>query len=129
MTTVRFPAMRRYVMDALAALSDEEYQQRVWIEHRYPDERFFDDLRLNVHLLYDDCEVLPDPRPMLGAVVVDDDEMPRLVALDAALGPLLDELGEAPDEAFVSHPNWPAVRAAAARALSAMVRAGAYYED
>ena len=118
MTDVRFPAMRQQTMTALAALADRDYQQRVWIAREYPREGFYDDLTLNVNTLYD--MVLPDPRSRLGVVLRNDTEVARLTDLEQLLGPLVDDLGDASDQQYLSDPRWNEVVAAAATALSAM---------
>ena len=126
MSTVEYPAMRREVMRALAAFADRDYQRRVWEPRQFPDENFYDDLTQNVHVLYDDCQVLPDPLNRLGSVLVAGGEVDRLRMLDGVLGPLIDDLGDAPDSAYVRDPRWPAVISAATAALTAMVLAGGY---
>ena len=126
MSDVEYPAMRREVMRALAAFSDPEYQERVWVQRNYPDPNFYDDLTQNVHVLYDDCQVLPDPVSRLRWVLLDGDELKRLRALDGVLGPMIDELGEAPDATYLQDSRWPSVMSTASRALSAMVLAGGF---
>lgn len=41
-------------MEALESLADRDYQQRVWIEHQYPHDDFYDELDLEIHILFDD---------------------------------------------------------------------------
>jgi hypothetical protein len=125
---VEFPAMRREVLASLAALSDVEYQERVWVQREYPRLNYYDDLTQNVHVLYDDCQVLPDPSSRLWAVLLPGDELDRLLELDRALGPLIRELGEAADAEYIADPRWSAVTFAAGRALASMVLAGGYWE-
>ena len=125
---VEFPAMRREVLTSLAALSDPEYQQKVWVQREYPRLNYFDDLTQNVHVLYDDCQVLPEPDGRLWSVLLPGDEVARLRALDKALGPLIDELGDAPDAVYLADPRWGAVMSAAALALASMVIAGGYWD-
>ncbi|GMA87474.1 hypothetical protein GCM10025868_27240 [Angustibacter aerolatus] len=77
---------------------------------------YYDDLDLCVHVLYDDCEVLPDPRRALGAVLRPAD-VPSLQALYVVLDPLLTRLGDRPDADYMAEPAWPAVVQAAQAAL------------
>lgn len=115
---VKFPAMRKETLTALAALADREYQQRVWIERKYPREGFYDDLTMNVNVLYD--MVLPDPKRRVGIILRDEAEVKQLTALADVLGPLVDDLREAPDHRYLADQRWDAVVAAAASALSVM---------
>jgi hypothetical protein len=110
--------MRREVVNALASLSDREYQRRVWIARTYPREGFFDDLTLTVNVLYD--MVLPDPRTRVGTVLVSAHEVDRLRLLERVLGPLIADLGNAPDSRYLCDPRWNGVVDAARSALAAM---------
>lgn len=118
MPDVKFPAMRQQTVTALTALADRDYQQRVWIDREYPHAGFYDDLTLNVNMLYD--TVLPDPRSRLGVVLLSESEVARLDELEQLLGPLIDDLGDTYDQQYLSDPRWSEVVAAAASALSAM---------
>lgn len=121
---VRYPDLRRYVINAVAALSDLQYQKRVWIDRNYPRDNYFDDLDTNIHTLYDDYRILPEPESALGDILIDGDEVERLRTLGRVLGPIIDELGDAPDAHYLSHPSWPVVIRAAGASLSALVLAG-----
>lgn len=120
MTTVQFPDMRLEVIAALRALADPE-QQRSWgkVEDGVA---YYDDLTLNVHVLYDDCQVLPDPSGRVGSVLLPG-EVSALRAVHDALNPLLDDLGEKPDADYLADPRWATVQAASAEALRTMAAA------
>ena len=115
--------MRYQTISAPAALSDEEYQQRVWIRREYPRAGYFDDFTLNIHVLYDDCVVIPDPARKWSTAW---SEIVRLHALDQVLGPLLHELGDASDATYLADPRWPTVRVRAGTAVMAMILAGGF---
>lgn len=117
MTGVQFPDMRLEVISALRALSDPD-QQRSWGKAE-GDVPYYDDLTLNVHVLYDDCQVLPDPSDRVGSVL-HEGEVVCLRTVHNALNPLLDELGEKPDAEYLDDPRWPTVMSAAAEALRVM---------
>jgi hypothetical protein len=119
MSGVEFPEMRREVMRALASLADLEFQQEVW-----PDPEAPEDFGMNVHILFDDCEVLPDPATRVGTVLVEGVEVQALGELAARLEPLLEDLGESSDDAYLRDSRWPGVVSQASLALAAMVRAG-----
>ncbi|WP_460444669.1 SCO4402 family protein [Angustibacter aerolatus] len=113
--TVEYPEMRLEVISALRSLADPAHQRSrwgVWEE----GVSYYDDLDLCVHVLYDDCEVLPDPRRALGAVLRPAD-VPSLQALYVVLDPLLTRLGDRPDADYMAEPAWPAVVQAAQLAL------------
>lgn len=117
-SSVEFPAMRSEVLAALGSLSDRSYQHDRW-GHVEPGVNFYDDLTLSVHILYDDCAVLPNPSERLGTVLLPDD-IDVLVRLHEALGPMLADLGDNPDSAYLADPRWDSVLAAAQAAEAAM---------
>lgn len=116
---VTFPAMRAEVVAAVAVLADPVYQQRVWVERIYPNDGFYDDLTQNVHVLFDDTEVLPDPVTRVGSVLRDAEVGPPS-ELAAAFEPVLDDRGDVEDAAYLADPRWPGVVAAARRASAAL---------
>jgi hypothetical protein len=118
--SVTFPWMRREVIHALAALSDEEYQERVWIRGVFPTADYYDDLDENVHILYDDVRVLPEPATRELTVLVPGIEVVRLRELESVLGPMIDERPDWSDAQYLADPRWPQVRARAGAALAAM---------
>lgn len=105
---IRFPEMRTEVVLAVRSLSDPDYQQRVWIRGEYPRENFHDNFTENVHVLFDDVVVLPDPQVGVGAVLYPD-EVDAMKALGEVLDPLIDELGNVDDAAYLAHPKWAEV--------------------
>jgi hypothetical protein len=84
-----------------------------------PEGHYYDDLDLNIHILYDDCCVLPDPSIRVGSVLFEH-ENGVFVDLNRQLEPLLDELGDSPDSVYMGDRRWPRVVAAAGRALELM---------
>ncbi|MEY8040070.1 hypothetical protein AB8O55_11750 [Saccharopolyspora cebuensis] len=119
-TPVTYPEMRAEVIDALGCLSDPDYQQRVWIRHEYPTEGFYDDLTINVNILFDDARVLPDPEPRVGWVL-HPTEVDAMRTLGQALEPLIDNLGEASDARYLEHPQWPEIITRARHAHQVLV--------
>lgn len=115
-TDVEFPSMRSDVVDALRSLADRGYQEREWGQFR-ADENRYDDLTLNVNVLYDDCRVLPDPASRIGTVLLASDVEP-LTRLSDALTPLIAELGDSADSSYLADPRWDQVVEAARAALT-----------
>ena len=122
MTEVEFPYMRLNVVDALESLAASGRDGANW---QFDPERpnYYDDLTLNVHILYDDTAVLPDPSHTVGSVLFRED-VAALEALGDILTPLIDELGEAPDSVYLSSPQWDEVLAAAQFALNDLTSRG-----
>ncbi|GAA4152609.1 SCO4402 family protein [Leifsonia shinshuensis] len=118
-SNVQYPQMRAEVVHALAALSDTEYQNQVW--GHVQNSGAYDDFSAAVHTLYDDDLHLPNAENSIGFVLVSGIEVDRLKLLDRYLGPIIDQLKDSPDSAYLAHPNWPQVVGAAQLALSAMI--------
>lgn len=110
--------MRNEVVAALRSLSDPSHQQSRWgrVEEGV---NYYDDLTLNVHVLYDDTQVLPSPEHATSSLL-HPAEVPALQALDRVLGELMRELGDSPDGVYLADPRWPEVIDAARLALEVM---------
>lgn len=114
--------MRSSVLDALESLSDPDHQERYWLHPREGD-RVQDSLDLNIHILFDDTEVLPTPEPSVGSVLFPEDVAP-LIRLASVLGPLIDALGDVSDGAYLADTRWCDVVEAASYALRDLRRRG-----
>jgi hypothetical protein len=117
---VKYPDMRLQVVDALRSLSDVRHQQTMWGQY-VEGSNYYDDLDLNIHILYDDCLALPEPQEAVPHVL-HAEEVPIFLQLERALGPMIADLGDAPDETYTSDPRWAAVVTAAGAALEVMER-------
>lgn len=115
---IEYPDMRNEVISALRSLSDPAHQRTRWgkVEEGV---NYYDDLNLNVHILYDDTRVLPTPDAAVPELL-HEAEIPVLRAVDAALGPMIRDLGDRPDADYLSDPRWPHVVEASAAALAVM---------
>ncbi|AZQ71325.1 MULTISPECIES: SCO4402 family protein [Streptomyces] len=115
--SVQLPDMRAEVISAVRALSDREYQQRVWIDRQYPSPGYYDDFTLNVNVL-DDAAVLDDPNSAVGFTLASDEEARAMADLAVSINEVLAAVGsESPDSAFLGSPLWGDVLDAAKNAL------------
>lgn len=118
MDGVAFPWMRAEVIGALRSLGDLAYQRDWW--GRVTPDGGLDSLDLCIHVLYDDCRVLPDPASTVPSVLRAAD-VGAIRNLGVVLSEILEELGDSPNEAFVGHRLWPHMAAAARAAHAAML--------
>ena len=110
--------MRHEVISALTSLSDPWHQVHRW--GRFEEGvSYYDDLTMNVNILFDDCQVLPDPASCVGDILFEG-EVSAFLALNAALGPMIDDLGDRSDQDYLDDSRWAAVVDAASKALLAM---------
>lgn len=117
---IKYPEMRNQVIEVLRALSDPEYQQRVWVDRKYPHENFYDDLTHNVNVLCDDTRVAEAPYDQIGITLNDSVEAESIEVLAAQLTRILDSAGpDESDASIISRPEWNGVVVAAREALKA----------
>lgn len=120
---VAFPELRTELQYALAALADEEYQRRVWIEGIAPRTPYAYDFDMACHAILDDTDVLRDPTRLLGTVLRDDSELRAVVGLASALQAVISDIGAAGTiSAARSSPAWPDLVASAAQASQLLGR-------
>lgn len=118
---IQFPAMRDEVLVALDELSRSEGQRDRWSGRVPPQPRYHGNLTMFIHTLYDDCEVVPDPWFAVPGVLYRA-EVPAFRYLGSVLGPIIDVLGDSPDDAYLDDARWPSVVDAATKALEVMRR-------
>jgi hypothetical protein len=126
---VKYPAARWDILVSLAALSDPDYQNTVWVQGVMPNAGYFDSLSQTISSLFDDWAVLPDPSSAVGSILVAGQEVASLRALGVQLSGVIDDLGDRADDDYVTDTRWPRVVDLAGRALSAMVLAGPFDDD
>lgn len=108
---IEFPYMRAEVVNALRSLSDPATQHSEWVGWSHLD--------LCIHILYDNTTVIPNPEASIGSLI-HESAAPALDVLDTVLGPMIDDLGDVPDQIYLADHRWPSVIHAAANALAAM---------
>jgi hypothetical protein len=118
MTAVRFPQMRQELIGNLQALSDPDYQQRIWVEARSQGTIEHDEFDYTIHFLYDDTELASNPRNAIGTILVDEVEVRKVADLIKALDFVFDKYGmRLADAQYITLPEWSGVVAAARAAL------------
>ncbi|MEU6285230.1 hypothetical protein [Streptomyces sp. NPDC047028] len=118
LSKVSFPEMRESVISAVSALTDEKYQKEVWVDQNYPEEGYFDDFELNIHILFDDTLVLEDPASALGTILRSTEEVNAMEKLASAINDLLASEGsDKTDIQYITSPLWGAVVRSASIAL------------
>lgn len=122
MIDVESPCMRVEVIGALRSLTTPEHQRLRWGVVG-PGVNYFDSLTLVINVLYDDTAVLPDPSRTVGTIIYAS-EVRALRALDAALSPMIGDLGNAPDGDYTADERRPSVVACARVALTDMEASG-----
>ncbi|MGH3708601.1 MAG: SCO4402 family protein [Pseudonocardiaceae bacterium] len=119
---VRYPVLRNEVLDAMKNLSDPEYQQRVWIDRKFPSANYYDDFDMVIHILYDDTIIAEDACSTIGDILKNKTEAQVVEVVIQALEEVFDEGSRHADfEVLRARPSWPKVIEAAAVAWKAMI--------
>ena len=115
--------MRRELTEAMTSLSDRGYQQRVWIDKVFPHENFYEDLTMVVNIFHDLIANDEDFGQHVGTFLVSNEEAAAVEQVYRALDAVIDDLGESPDEAYLSAAGWDVVVSKAADAKSMLAKA------
>jgi len=118
---VKFPWMRAELINTLNKLADREHQRRVWVDRKYPNEKYYDDFDMSVHYLYDHTTVALEPLEWIGLVLKNEHEAELVGEVGQALERLFAALGtEKTDKEYIESPLWDDVVEAAKRAHAAI---------
>lgn len=114
---IRHPEMRAELTEMLTDLASPALHEE-W--KGQPSSSLLDIELQELYDWYDFTEPAEAARG-IGAWLRDEEELRALLAVGLAVQGVADEIGiDAPDQAFLQHPRWPAVVEAARSALAAM---------
>jgi len=114
---IRFPDMRANLHGFSESLSDEAYQNQVWIEHQLSATR--DSFTDVIHFFYDDTTLAEHPDQWLGLILRNASEVDAVKALVSAMDLLFAKMGtEEPDETYLRSADWPQVVTLARRLVA-----------
>ncbi len=117
---VRNPDIRKEIMLTLQHLSDPEYQQRVWIDRKFPTPSYYSDFLMAMHMLYDDTGLARNPYSEIGLTLKDETEARLIQIVIEALEEVFGETGDEDFEVVRTASSWPNVIDAAATTWKAM---------
>ena len=120
---VRYPAMRREVVEALTYLSNPTYQRDVWLKDTSLPAGEFYAFDWAIHTLYDDADFEDDSTAAIGDVLCDHEEAEAIDRLMQSLEAVFAEVGsaDAPIASLLSTREWSQVIEAARVALRTLV--------
>jgi hypothetical protein len=114
---IKYPEMREELIFNIRTLADVVYQQRVWINHERPKEKYENEFSYAVHFILDDMALDIYPRQAIGAILSDETELLILQEVVTAISEVLKDVGHnASDEEYICSRQWPEVVSAAKRA-------------
>lgn len=119
MADVKYPEMRTELIQHLQALSDVEYQQRVWVLGESDGATEHDEFDYAVHYIYDDTRLATDPASTIGTILRSDEEAGTVSKLVDAIDMIFQKYGtKLSDAEYIQLPEWDAVLKAAKEAAS-----------
>jgi hypothetical protein len=122
-SSLKLPQWRCELMETLKELADPVYQQKAWIEGKLDKDKVVGAQQV-YHSLFEDLDLHSDPQAAIGAFLFDAAELAALAPVIEPLAAICEEVGEPTSQAFVSHPLWPDVVGAAAKARALLAEKG-----
>jgi hypothetical protein len=116
---VLLPHKRQEMMHYLQALSDTDYQLRVWIRGENVSENGQDCLGYALTFFFEDTMLAEAPERNIGTILYSDQEVASVRDVTDALEHLINQLGDdCTDLEYISSPYWRPVVAAAQEAVT-----------
>jgi hypothetical protein len=114
MIDVKYPEMRNELIQHLQALSDVDYQQRVWVLGESDGATVHDEFDYAVHYLYDDTHLAADPASTIGWILRNEEEAISVAKLVEVIETIFQRYGtDLSDAEYIQLPEWIAVLQAA----------------
>jgi hypothetical protein len=122
-SSLKLPQWRCELMETLKELADPVYQQKAWIEGKLDKDKVIG-ARQVYHSLFEDLDLVSDPQAAIGSFLFDAAELASLTPVLEPLSAICEEVGEPTSQAWVDHPRWSEVVAAAAVARAMLAQKG-----
>lgn len=114
MIDVKYPEMRTELIEHLKALSNTDYQQRVWVLGESDGATVHDEFDYAVHYLYDDTRLAKDPASTIGSILRSAEEADKVSKLVEVIEVIFRQYGKKLSDAeYIQFPEWAAVLKAA----------------
>lgn len=110
MINVRYPEMRAELIQHLNALSDIDYQRRIWVLGSSEGDVVHDEFDYAVHYLYDDTQLATDPTSTIGSILLNEEEAAEISKLVDAIERIFQRHGtKLSDAEYIGLPEWATV--------------------
>jgi hypothetical protein len=114
MIDIRYPEMRAELIQHLNALSDIDYQRRVWVLGSSEGDVVHDEFDNAVHYLYDDTRLAADPVSTIGWILRNDEEAAEISKLVETIERVFQRYGtKLSDAEYIQLPEWVTILTAA----------------
>ena len=118
---IKFPEMRKELIDSLTGLSDKQYQEDCWVKKQCPLGIENDELDYAVHFLFDDTQLSESPESMIGFCLRNKLEAKAVNLVCREISNIFDKYGyDKSDKEYIDYPEWQGVIESAKSALSAL---------
>jgi hypothetical protein len=118
MKKIKNPSMRINLISFLESLSDQKYQQHVWVEGQRLAGVEHDEFDYSVHFFFDDTDLAKDAKSDIGYILYDDVEAESISLLTKIMDEIFKKYGTTLSDAdYIALPEWLMVIDAAKAAL------------
>lgn len=114
---MKYPAMRKELLEYLAGLSDPEYQKKCWVDGICPTGIEHDEFDYAVHFLFDDTTLSSDAKSLIGVFLKDESEANLVQSVCEKIQAVFNKYGtNLSDQEYIDCPEWRGVVSAARNA-------------
>ncbi|TVQ84561.1 MAG: hypothetical protein EA357_02775 [Micavibrio sp.] len=119
---MKYPEMRKELINHLRDLSDLQYQRECWVNGKCPGNVEHDGFDYAVHFLFDDTELALNAKNLIGFLLKDDHEANLIQGLCQIIENIFEKYGTGLSDAeYINCPEWTAVISSAKRAHLALL--------
>lgn len=113
-TMIKYPEMRRQLLEHLNVLADIDNQEKIWVGQRDSHCIEYDEFGEAIHFIFDDTCLAEAPSKAIDWFLINEQESIAVSALTKALDGLFDRYGVGLDKAeYLLKPEWQNVVLAA----------------
>lgn len=114
---MKYPEMRKELIDYLLGLSDLKYQRDCWVDGKCPSGIEHDEFDYVVHFLFDDTELSSNAKSLVGYLLKNEHEANLVQNLCQKIEDIFDKYGtDLSDSEYINCPEWDEIVSAAKKA-------------
>jgi hypothetical protein len=122
LTEMKYPNMRKELIEYLEGLSDKQYQLDCWVNNQCPDGVEHDDFDLAVHFLFDDTLCAESPEKSVGVFLRNLEEAGAVKTVCDNIDQLLNKYGcNKTDDEYIQTTEWDNILISSSLALNLLI--------
>ncbi len=124
---LKYPWQRDDILSVLKELKDFDYQQQHWLNNQVSEGEFVGGIDLAMDLLYDQFDLLDDPKGGIGVFLCDDEEASILNDLAVKLEEVFDDVGVPSEKKCMESSLWSDVMIIANNSYNLIIKNNEQY--